>query len=321
MTTTLPTSDLHELLRQRKKAKKNVASMFSDLKYLGKGVAGKAYQASVQGIVMEPVVLKIQNYSKHSVNELNALTYLREKMVKNEIPPNYIMLHGNYTDKGKKVLVLEKADMDLEKYLLKTRPDTKGYLKLFWKIAKAVEPLEALEFNHGDLWTSNIMLKWMPDQGKIPLKNRDYSIRFIDYDSAYKKGVAMTPSFGGADNYRSRFLLGYDLSRFFDSLIYSFEQYIKMKTDHKQKKIDKAMRLKKRKPDTYVPTLSESDDSDREYDEQNMTYPADIIEFMYELGPADPNSFEDHPETAGSTVVEKIEAMMARLNMPIPTHV
>jgi tRNA A-37 threonylcarbamoyl transferase component Bud32 len=265
-----------------------------DLDVLGGGVTGNTYTASVKDHTTS-VVLKEMNRSKDSSNEYEALLWLQKKMLTGEIPPYYVFLYTSFTSGKKKYFVLDKADTNLDDYLIENNLSKEEYLSLFWAIADAVEHLEKNQMNHGDLWGENIMLK----DGKIVI---------IDFDAAYKNNSTIcSPALGGSDDYRSKFILGYDMNRFFDSCIFSYESYIKKKTDYKKAKILKAKRQLKKGKKVVIPKMEEEDEDDREFDDVNIIYPPEIIAFMYSLKRQDVNSFDDNEAMSGASIKKLIE--------------
>ena len=294
--------------------------MMCDLDLLGEGAAGTTYSAYVKprDQFPDPIVLKEQQRNRFCQNEFEALRYLREQMLTGELPGYFIFMYGCFTSGGQKYIILDKADKNLDDYLATYNINTMTYLRIFYHIAKAISYLEAVEFNHGDLWSENVMLTWQSDQEDVPEEERDFEVKIIDFDAAFKpKTRIINPSYGGADKYRKKFILGYDLNRFFDSLIYSYESYIQKKTRHKKAKITRMRRLKKRGKKVQIPRMDEEDSSDREYDNENIIYPQEIIDFMYQLGPSDPNVFDNCPDMSGRSVMKMIEEYAVTLGVDL----
>jgi serine/threonine protein kinase len=311
-------NDLYKHIRSMRRDRKSY--MMCDLDMLGQGAAGTTYTAYVipRDKFPDPIVLKEQKRNRFCLNEFEALKYLREQMIAGNLPGYYIFMYGCFTSGGQKYIILERADKCLDDYLADYDINTKTYLQLFWHIASAVSHLEELEFNHGDLWSENVMLNWLPDQEDIPEEEKDFYVKLIDYDSAFKpKSQIKDPSYGGADEFRKKFILGYDLNRFFDSLIYSHESFIEKKTKHKKAKIARLRKLKKRGKKVTIPSLEEQDESDEEFDAANIIYPQPIIDFMYKLGPSDPNVFDDCPDMSGEAVMKNIEEYAAELGIDL----
>lgn len=285
--------------------------MMYDLEMLGEGAAGTTYLAYVKPESKfgdYPVVLKEQVRNRYCINEFNALRFLREKMLAGELPGYYIFLYGCFDSGGYKYFVIERADINLDDYMVMYDLSVEKYLHIFWHVANAVEALEAYHFNHGDLWSENVMIMWDPDQDHLDDEDKTFTIKIIDYDSAYnKKHKVTTPSYGGAEYFRKKFILGYDLSRFFDSLIYSHDSFIKKKTAHKRAKINRLKKLKKRKRNIVIPSMDDPDSSDEEFDRDNIIYPEEIVQFMRDLKPQDPNDFNDCPHMSGTAVKKVIE--------------
>ena len=192
---------LYNHIRTMKQDRKEY--MIYNMELLGEGAAGTTYTAYVKpaGEFPDQVVLKEQKRTRFCINEFEALKFLREKMMKNELVGYYIFLYGSFTSGSRKYMILEKLDKGLDEYLTENNVDVKTYLQIFWHIANAVDYLEQFRFNHGDLWIENVMLKWWPGQ------NGKFNIKIIDYDSAFKENSQINhPSFGGADDFRDKFI-------------------------------------------------------------------------------------------------------------------
>jgi len=279
--------------------------MMCDLEVLGSGATGTTYTAFVKPKERfnEPVVLKEQRRDRYCENEFEALKYLRDMMIEEKIPGYFVFMYGCFTSGGKKYIILEKVDYSLDAYMIEYNLSSELYYNIFYQIADAVSYLETNKFNHGDLWSENVMISWLPEQEHLSIDMRKFTIKFIDYDSAFKeKSSINTPTYGGADKYRTKFILGYDLNRFFDSLIYSYESYLEKKTKNKKQKIARLKKLQKKNKSIKVPALDDPDSSDDDFDKQNIIYPSDVIDFMYELKPKEPNHFDDTPTMAGEFV-------------------
>lgn len=280
--------------------------MVCDLELLGKGATGTTFSGYIKPreSFPDPIVVKELRKNKFCNNEFEALRYLREQMIEGKLPGYYVFMYGCFNSGNNKYIILEKADLGLEVYLCRNNINADQYLYLFYHIANAVSYLEELEFNHGDLWCENVLVTWHPGQQGVPEGQKKFDIKIIDYDSAYKNESPINhPSYGGADSYRTKFIVGYDLNRFFDSLIYSYESYVDKKHSWKQNKIDKALAQKKKgKKNVKIPSFDEHDTDDEEFDADNVIYPQVIIDFMYSLGPSDPNVFTDCHDMAGKYV-------------------
>lgn len=309
---------LYEHIRTIRRDRK--AYMCCELNVLGEGAAGLAYTAYVKPRDMFPdqIVLKEQSRNRFCNNEFEALKYIREKLIAMEFPGYFIFMYGCFTSGGKKYLILEKADVLLDDYLADYDINTKTFLQIFYHISRAVSYLEKESFNHGDLWSENVMLTWLPDQEEIPEEEREFTVKIIDFDSAYKTASQIkSPSYGGAESFRSKFILGYDLSRFFDGLIYSYESFVKKKTAFKKKKIARLRKLKKQGKKVIIPRMEDVDKDDLEFDTENIIYPQEIIDFMYQLKPQDPDYFDDYPEMSGEAVMKAIEKYAGDLDIDL----
>jgi hypothetical protein len=306
--------DLYEHIRTSRR-KDNIVC---DLNLLGEGAAGTTFTAYVipQDEFPNPIVLKEQKRNRFCQNEFEALKYLRNKMMNGEYPGYYIFMYGCFISGNKKYLILEKADINLDIYLSKYNVGVKECLTIFYHVAQAVSILENDELNHGDLWIENVMLSWLPDQEDEPENQRKYVVKLIDYDSAFKPNTMIkNPSYGGADKYRDKFILGYDLNRFFDAIMYSYEDYIKEKIACKKKRIARLKRQHIRDKSIRVPSINERNDIDDDFDEDNIVFPEEIVDFMYRLGFKDPNYFKDYPRMSGKAVMKTIIAYAQELEI------
>lgn len=299
--------ELYDYIREIPRNKRE--DMVCDLEHLGGGASGTTFLAYMKPRrkFKDQVVLKEQPRNRYCNNERQALKYLTDKMRDGELPGYYIFMYATFPSGKNQYIIMEKADKCLDALCIEHNLSTDTYLKIFWHIANAVDCLEKLHFNHGDLWSENVMIVWDPDQDNIPEVDRSFTIKLIDYDSAYKDRVCTQPSFGGATKFRTKFLLGYDLNRFFDGLLFSYENYIEKKTAHKKDKIKHLQKLQKKGKKVVIPKLYEQDDSDEEYDRANVIYPSEIIDLMYSFNTTDPDDFTDLPHLSGSTVKTKIE--------------
>jgi len=294
-------------------------TMWIDLEVLGNGACGTTYSAYCKADnITGSYVLKEHEKNDHCTNEIEGLKYIRTQMLNGTIPGYFIFMYDFFTSGDWNYIILEKADYSLEDYMMKFNHDTKKYLEIFWHIANAISYLEELEFNHGDLWDANIMLSWLDDQEESEIDDKLFTIKIIDLDSAFKEDSLVTsPSLGGSDYYRDKFILGYDLNRFFDALLFSYKDYVEKKKQHKIKKIKKMTILKKKDKKIVIPSLDEDDDSDIEFDNDNVIYPPEIIKFMLDLKPTDPDNFKDNPGMSGNSIKMKIEKYANELELEL----
>lgn len=312
--------ELYEHIKQASNQARNY--MLSDMEPLGEGAAGVTFTAWVKPRDRFPdqVVVKEQGRHKYSNNEFEALKLLRHEMLHERIPGYFIFLYGTFNSSDNKYMILEKADYRVDDYTINYNINTKTYLQIFYHIAQAVSYLESIQFNHGDLWSENVMMSWAPNQLDKPIYERDFTIKIIDFDSAYKPNSEIIhPSYGGADNFRKNFYLGYDLNRYFDSLIYAYESYIEKKAEHKKKKIERAKKQRKRNKNVRVPKMDESDSSDHEFDRANAIYPDAIVDLLYAIGPQDPNVFKDCPDMSGAAIMKMIKETAGKLKVDLST--
>lgn len=264
---------------------------------LGKGAAGSTYTCSVKNF-KDVLAIKQLKRNDYSLNEYEALCFLKDKMLEGKYPPFYVFMYYSYTQGPFRYLVMEYADKCLDTYMTEYDLSTEKYFEIFEKVTYAVKYLEELEFNHGDLWTENVMLKWDLDEVEldIPEEDRIINIKLIDYDASYAtpdktEGYNITsPALGAGDDFRTSFILGYDLNRFFDSIYYQYNEFITQKYNNKLKKYLKKNPKARNKPIPEDLELS-SDSSDREFDDCNPIFPDEIIDFIESLDPLDPNDF------------------------------
>lgn len=278
--------------------------MLTDLEMLGEGVTGTTYLANVKPVdkFPEPIVVKEQKRSKYCLNEMEALKLLRNEMIQGRIPNYFIFMYDSFFSGNQCYIILEKAEQCFYDYCVENNVSKITYYNMFWQIADAVSYLENMEFNHGDLWSDNVMLNGIEKQGTVRIK-------IIDFDSAFKtKSKIKNPSYGGANDFRDSFILGYDLNRFFDSLLYSHNNYIEKKARHKKQKIARMKRLAKKGKKVVIPKIDEQDSSDDEFDAVNIVYPDEVLEFMESLDAKDPDHFDDTPHMSGEAVRDLLDS-------------
>lgn len=286
--------ELYNFLRKTKEKK---GYLFYDLDVLGEGAAGTTYSASIKpkNGSEDLIVLKEQDRTPYCLNEIEALKYLRIEMLEGRLPGYYIFMYDTFSSGKNRYIVLDYADKCLDDYLVDNDLTSVEFLRVFWHIANAVSKLEERRFNHGDLWSENVMVKWLPDQEDIPERERKFYIKLIDYDSAFKaRSEIKRPSYGGAEKFRRKFILGYDMNRFFDSLIYAYNSYLRKKAKYVQR---------------------EGEEGD--FDTYNIIYPQEIIDFIHSLKPADPNVFDDCPNISGEAVKQAVEECAERLQLTL----
>lgn len=252
---------------------------------LGEGASGTAVSADVKPRGKYPtVVLKELNNKRYGTNEKNALKLITKLQKQGKLSNYFINLYADVNSGHNCYLVLEKADIRFDELFTPRNGTTKEFLNIFWQLSQAVKELEAIQMNHGDLWVENVMLTKVGDR---------YHVRIIDFDCAFKERSNINkPALGGAFYYRSKFILGYDLNRFFDSLLYSYRKYVVKKLADKKRRIAKATMMRKRGKKVTVPKLDVEDSEDEEWDQENIMYPPEIIEFMESLGTCDPEQEE-----------------------------
>lgn len=262
---------------------------------IGNGVIGTTFLTYLKDDENTKLVLKKSKRNKYSNNEMIALSFLREKMDKKEFPAYYIYCYTQFKDQRYQYVLLEKADMPLDDFLIERDFNTKEYLELFYQIADAIEYLESVKFNHGDLWNENIMVKLHED---------GYSIKLIDYDCAYMANSDITsPNLGGSDSIRRKFIIGYDLNRYFDAILHSYKDYLLKKRTNKHAKIKKIGKKITKLED--VDDISD-DESDQEFDNQNVIFTSEIVTFIESLECVDPDDYSPTEELSGKMVKQKI---------------
>jgi len=289
--------------KQREKEK-----LCSNKKKIGKGAAGNAYIADIKiGDHIYNVILKRQELCSYSINELEALRHLRRQMLASKLPNYYLFMYGDYIHKKYSYFILEKIDIKLEDYLTDYNIFTETYFSVFFQIARAISFLENEEFNHGDLWIENVMLNWKDGQDEKPIEEREFDIKLIDYDAACKNNSKINcPNRGGSVRKRIRFLLGYDLNRFYDALLYTYNDYMKKKLEYKIKNISRRHA-----------EIDEDTPSDIEYDRINIVYPTNIVNFMNSLPLISIDKLRDHAEMSGENIMTKIIETAKELNIEI----
>lgn len=232
----------------------------------GSGVRAKVYEGHLKDFDEEyTVCIKKMKRGTYCNNEFEALMFLREKMICGELPGYYNFLYGCYSRDDNRYFILEKADEILDDVMTVRDHDVEWYKEVYMQIVDAVDHLEKLEFNHGDLWNENIMLRWLTDE--------KFVVIFIDWDSAFMTGSNFQkPSQGGGYEKRDRFMLGYDLNRYFDAVWYAHKSYL-------------------RKKDRFIKRLIKNGESveDNEevelFDLENIIYPDSVISMFEKLDP------------------------------------
>lgn len=315
-----PTFDPHifEHVQNTKHSQKRY--LMCDLEYVGEGATGTTFSAHLKPPEQfpRPIIIKQQRRDKYCDNEYNALKFLRECMLNGTLPGYYIFLYGSFTEGRDKNLIMERADYSMDTYMVKYLVTTKTYLQIFHHIARAVHHLERLKFNHGDLWTENVMLVWNREQKYLPKCQRDFTIKLIDYDSAFMENSPVdTPSYGGADKYRTKFIVGYDMNRYFDALLYSHDSYVKEKEKFKKKHARRINKKKKKNPQFKVDDHCDDESCEEDYDRDNIIFPPEIIQFMRSLEPKDPNHFADSPNMSGVRIMQLIEDYALQLGIDL----
>ena len=272
------------------------STIFKKREKIGKGVSGTVFfMDCILPNHDVPLVLKIPT-SKHALNEIRAHKYLCKKMLSNEIPHYFPLIYADYIYKGKRHVVMERCDGRLyDDVFVEDDLTESQYLDFFYQLADAIECLETIEFNHGDLWTDNIMI-WITD-----IRTR---ICIIDFDASFKKGVCDKPALGYTNDYRTKFYIGYDLNRFFDEILHYYKHYIKERQKCKNRK--RKERLKKQQKEKNGSDLDESDSEIEQYDQDNPKYPPKIIKFIESLPLYNPEEPKQWPQMSGNTMKERI---------------
>lgn len=282
---------------------KDKKSILYDLDVLGKGIYGIVYSAYLKSNLEfnKQLVVKQVETNQRSNNEIEALKYLRDEMINGTIPNYYVFLYTSFNIDNCKCIVMEKLDINLDDYMTSNNLTTKEYYDIFYNIANSIYYLEKIKFNHGDLWVENIMLNWEPNEKK-------YRVKLIDFDSSFMENnpLISKPNIGGSKKYRKSFILGYDLNRFFDSIIHSYESYISKKTQNKKSKI--ARLQKKKNKNRVIPSLDIDDTSDEEYDIENVIYPKEIIDFFYTLNINSVDDFNDNIDMSAINIQKALDS-------------
>jgi len=146
-----------------------------ELHHTGEGAYGTAFKATLadEKFANVPLVVKEVQRSKFSENEFEALMFLREEMMAKKLPAYYIFLYGTFTDGGHKYLILEQADYLFDELMINYTLTTERFIKLFYQIARGVHYLELRKFNHGDLWSENVMISWTDPYDDTPKEERE----------------------------------------------------------------------------------------------------------------------------------------------------
>jgi hypothetical protein len=310
--------DLYNYIRNIKQDEKKY--MLSGLEMIGEGASGTVYTAKVKSEKDLPqIILKEFTRSKYAENEYEALKYIRDEMISNRIPNYFVFLYGSFTSGEYRYLILDKLDLKVSEYLTKYNINTKTIFQIFYQISNAVSFLEKVNFNHGDLWDENVLIKWSPNTMHLPEYERDFTIKIIDFDSSFKSdSTIIHPSYGGASKFRNKFILGYDLNRYFDSILYSYNSFIKKKYKDKLYRIEQAKKnIKKGKKGVIVPDINIEDEEDLAWDAENILYPEEIVNWLQDLKFVDVNNFNPNPKMSGIKILMSIKEASSHLNMTV----
>lgn len=273
------------------------------IKELGKGAAGTVTLSKINNSHTIFAVKQVKR-NQYSMNECSALKYLRELLLTRTIPNYFIFAYTSFNEKQFKYIIMEYADKCMDTFITEYNVESEKFFEIFMDVTRAVSYLEDLLFNHGDLWTENVMLKWLPGQEGIDDYNKKFMIKLIDYDASFQENSEInSPNLGAGKEFRTQFLLGYDLNRFFDSILYNYNSYIEHKEANKKKKF-----IKKHGKKKAIPEYIESDTSDEEYDDDNAVYPEEVITFIETLDPIDPEKVFGHlPRLSAKNVLIKLK--------------
>jgi len=303
----IPASQRSKLVKQK------------DLEKIGKGINGSAFFGTIDGFPDVPLVFKQQPVSQHADNEYEALMFLREEMLGGRLPSNYVFLYGSYmttkvlpsrATKPFRNFILEYVDKSLDDFLLDNDLSELEYYRLFYRIAEAVSHLERIKMNHGDLWGENIMLSFEypeeydpedSDSEEIYEVDLPYTIKFIDFDAAFKRGskVINKPALGGSDERRRDFYLGYDMNRILDAVLYNYRGITKL--------INKYRKSKEYK--------TEGERGVQEFYEENIRYPVGFIRWIESLGTVtEPDrAHKQQPKLSGVEIMKSLQAKIDQL--------
>jgi serine/threonine protein kinase len=260
-----------------------------DLEYLGKGIWGKTYTSHLKKVPDYEVVVKKLKRGTYTQNEMHALIFLREKMLIEELPHCYNFMYGCYSKDKYQYFILEKCDEMLFEVMEAKNWDVSWFKNVYNQIITGVTALESIDMNHGDLWDGNIMVNWDDDYNP--------TIIFIDWDSAFKTGSQFqTPTLGGGYQRRNRFILGYDLNRYFDSVLYNYNSYI----EKREKLANKALKRKE--------SLEDHPDL-HDIDSLNIIYPPEIINFIQILNAVDVDIVENSTDLSHMSA-EKVKNIL-----------
>ena len=256
-------------------------TLIGPMKKIGTGAAGKVYVSNLKEYPEYPIVIKQLKNNKHSTNEYEALKFLQHKMINKEFPIYFVLTYGCYSKDNNKYIILEKVDASLEDIMVDNNMPKEWFFKVYAQIATAVSYLEKEHFNHGDLWNDNVMIKWLENSEDI--SKRAFHIKLIDYDSAFKENSEIkNPSLGGGLEYRNSFILGYDLNRYFDAMLYSHNSYISKKNKFLQKE-SRRNRMSVEEFSKLPATIEEL----KEFEDENIIFPEEVLQFFNELNPVD----------------------------------
>ena len=271
---------------------------------LGKGASGSVYLVDTD-LTYIPLVAK-KPHTRHTSNEVSAHLFIRDKMLSEELPHYFPMLYANYTHNCKKYLIMELCDESVfDDYFVEEQRSTLEFLEIFYQIADAVDALEQIEMNHGDLWTDNVMIWYTGSKPKVCI---------IDFDCTFKKGVCENPALGYGNDYRKDFFIGYDLSRLFDDIKHSYDNYKLKRTVCKNKYTKRILKQQQKGQCLEIDPYA-SDSETKEYDEVNIKFTPDIIEFIYSLELSDPSEPTQAPHMSGASIKQRIIEFAKKKNI------
>lgn len=255
---------------------------------------GNAYGTIFRAKIDEtPVVIKMTDIHSHTLTEIAALTLLNSITDKN-IRKYFIKLRGHFaTTVGERPVALIAMEPALNLYELMCSRNLTAlqYRRIFRQIATAVEFLESIEMNHGDLWVENIMYVGDIDDPD------NFCIKIIDFDSAFRQNdpYINCPAIGGSTKPRNKFIRGYDLNRYFKSLKDAHTEYQELKNEARS-----AWNAQKNTRGSFDDTIG------KEFDDINVVYPDEIVEFLESLQLNSLDSHTPNVSLSGSVIRQAI---------------
>ena len=118
---------------------------------LGKGAAGSTYTCKIKSFD-KVLAIKQLKRNKHSINEHEALRFLRDQMLSGSIPSFYIFMYTCFNQGNNKNIIMEIADKSLDSLMTEYYLSTEKYFEIFerltYKLTDEFEAISSLQQKH-----------------------------------------------------------------------------------------------------------------------------------------------------------------------------